>query len=493
MGPHSRLRLSAVIQAAAFIFLSIAVNMGCARHAKNEAAKEEAGRPNIFLVTIDSLRADQLGCYGQTYTKTPVMDAFSAESVKFEQAFPSIPFTLPSVYSIMTSKFPFNFHLHSGLQQRMKDDRNSLLPVIMKKNGYSTAAVSGSHVLHGDSGFAEGFDIFIDSGTRTMLPSGDTAGSTIEVIEKFANDAAIRDGGKSFFLWTHFMDPHKPFTPPDEFDVYKNNVEAEYGYEAGRDKGKKEYAHKYRQRIRGKYRGEVTYTDECLGQVLDKLRKTGLYGNTVIILTADHGFAFALHDHYGGYKYTLYQDTVRVPLMLKGPGFAAGKIIDNPVSLLDIMPTVLDAAGIPTDGIGIEGSSLVPLIKGSPPGTKRRPVYSRTLGFTDKEEVETFRKMFRDELAYRHAIPRSGGQWTMVVSGDYKLIRIPTTKGLETELYNISDDFLEQDNLVDSEREPARGLDAGIDSFLEVASKHRNGDEITPDNLRRLRELGYVE
>ena len=251
------------------------------------------GRPSVLLITIDTLRADRLGCYGCREAQTPNMDRLAAEGVMFEQVGAQVPVTLPSHATILTGLPPASHGVHDNSTFSLADTVTTLAEVF-RKAGYRTGAVVGAYVLARQFGLGQGFEDYDDSFDDTQ-----GSGSEAESVERRAAEVARRGidwleqhRRTPFFLWLHFFDPHMPYDPPPPL---------------GRD----DYA--------SPYDGEVSYVDRELGRVFRWLQEVGLEQSTLVVLTSDHGEGLGSHDEetHGVF---LYESTLRVPLILRWPG-----------------------------------------------------------------------------------------------------------------------------------------------------------------------------
>ncbi len=460
-------------------------------------------RPNILLITIDAQRADQIGCYGEKVTRTPAIDRLCESGIVFEQAFPSIPWTTPSMFSLFTSRFPKSYTYKTNVNKLMRRKGFETIAKIMKKNKYLTIGISGSPIMRKGTGYALGFDTFLDPGDEQMLPSGYTAASALVELENLADNESIISGEKNFFFWIHFMDPHGPYTPPDHFKIYENSsnkitkladrwvldhadwrkiaVEARDGDETLSDAQPRNYM------------SEVTYTDFCVDLVVTRLKELSLSENTIIILTADHGNSFGRHDNPFGYAYTLYQDVTRVPLIIVPPDHGnAGVRIKHAVSTLSIKPTIIELAGINPDQYVCEGESLVPYLKGIVPHNPPL-VYSQTLILYDEKQRDNKLRRFKPGTKQRHMIVGESGKWVMVTDGRLKFIYIPTPDGPEFELYDLNKDPDEMTNIVNENPEKAKYFQKKTMKFLKEKKPIKSTMEIDAESEKRLKSLGYIE
>ena len=285
--------------------------------------------PNVILITLDTVRADRMGFLGSKRGLTRNLDALARQSVVFTRAYSQVPLTAPSHATILTGTYP-QFHQVKDFQVPLGKDL-PYAPEILRAKGYRTAAFIGAMVLDPGVGLARGFDRGFDTydaGFHNPYPGEDRYSSTErrggEVVgHALAWLKAHRRG--PFFMWVHLYDPHDPYDPPEP---YKSKYAA------------------------APYDGEIAYADSAVGKLLSQLRARGLYDGSVIAVMADHGESLGDHgeDFHG---FFLYDETIHVPLVIKLPGgSSAGKRIENRVGLVDVLPTILQAAGIPVPKAG---------------------------------------------------------------------------------------------------------------------------------------------
>jgi arylsulfatase A-like enzyme/tetratricopeptide (TPR) repeat protein len=293
-----------------------------------------AGRPNIVLITIDTLRADRVG-----HGLTPAIDSLSAIGVTFDNARTAVPLTLPSHVTIMTGMLP---PAH-GVRQNGVAFRPGppTLARLLRDRGYRTGAFVGAYVLDRRFGLADGFDTYDD-----RVPRDPEKGARLEAERRGGEvvDAALgwlREVREPFFAWVHVYDPHAPYDPPAEF----------LAKAGGRP-----------------YDGEVAYADAQVGRLCDGLRQRGLFERAVIAVTGDHGEGLGEHGEQT-HGMLAYDTTLRVPLILVAPAFSARGRVSDPVSLADLAGSLLDIARIKPPG-EMSGELLL--------SRKNRDVYSET-------------------------------------------------------------------------------------------------------------------
>ncbi len=245
---------------------------------------------NVVLISIDTCRADYLSCYGYSRKTTPNIDAVAAEAVLFNHAVAPVPLTLPSHGSMLTGTIPPYHGVHHNIDYRL-DESNVTLAEILKQNGFTTGAVISSFVLNAQFGFAQGFDTYND---HFVQPMSSFYGNERRADEasRVAEQWLAEHQDEPFFLFLHYYDPHDAYRPPEPFAAtFKDNL----------------------------YAGEIAYVDHCINQVIEKLKKLGLYDSTLIIITSDHGEG--LDEHFEKtHGYFNYHSTMRVPLIIKVPG-----------------------------------------------------------------------------------------------------------------------------------------------------------------------------
>lgn len=349
--------------------------------------QESDGHPsNLLLITIDTLRADHVGAYGYDRATTPRIDQLAAAGTVFERAYATSSWTLPSVTSMLTS-------LHPSTHACALDDARLAGGVVtlaecLQGAGFSTAAVT-SHVYMARSyGLDQGFGLYDDDLILANRGDSHLAVSSPAISEKGMAWLTERSEDERWFLWLHYFDPH-------------SNYQAHPGFlEIDGVPGPKQ-----------RYDSEIAWTDHHIGRVLDRLQSLGLAEDTVVIVVADHGEEFG--DHGGTmHRKHLYEEVIRVPLIVSVPGAAPGRIT-TPVSVVDIMPTACELLGVAAPD-GLQGRSLASSLGGQEP--ESRPILA---------------ELGRGTLAM-----------TCVVDGFWKLIRQPNT-GL-SELYDLESDPGEQ-------------------------------------------------
>jgi len=300
--------------------------------------------PDVFLITIDTLRADHVGCYGYKQVETPALDALAADGVRFTQAFTHSPITNTSHITILTGLLP-SVHGVTDFGVPLSS-RHVTAAELLKKHGYQTAAFIGAVILDSNTlapGLDRGFDFYdnFPAKTETKQRWGRVERRGMEVVSH-AETWFEKHRTGPHFVWVHLYDPHDPYEPPPPFsEKYKDHL----------------------------YDGEIAYADSAVARWIAFLKKAGVYGNAIIIVTGDHGEGLGEHgeETHGLF---LYDSTLHIPLILKTPGAAhRGTVIDAQVRTTDILPTVLSATGVAAPA-ELNGESLLPLINQSAPATR---------------------------------------------------------------------------------------------------------------------------
>src|SRR5215469_2198883 len=291
---------------------------------KNRAAATPATnirRPNVLLITIDTLRADHVGCYGAKNIETPTLDALARDGIVFDRAISQVPLTWPSHAAILTGTYPFQ----NGVQDFTGHPLSSQFRTIaeaFKQAGYATGAVISSFVLDRSWGLARGFDYYDDAFSATAFQQRDLA--LVDRKAQESVDHALRwlekTAKRPFFLWLHLYDPHSPYDPPEPYrTLYKDRL----------------------------YDGEIGYADHELGRLIASLKRHGAYDNSVIALVSDHGESLGDHGERE-HGFFVYNSTIHVPLIIKAPApprFQRDHIV-RAVEITAMGATLLELAGV---------------------------------------------------------------------------------------------------------------------------------------------------
>ncbi len=396
--------------------------------------RAEPDPPNLLLVTIDTLRADRLGCYGSSRVRTPVIDRLAASGILFGRAFAHTPLTLPSHADILLGTTPLQHGVHDNGNFKVPEELPNLA-TFLKENGYATGAFIGAFPLDARFGLDRGFDVYDQNyGSGTGLDFNFVERSAEAVV---AAALAWLDGRNGpWFVWIHIFDPHQPYEPPAPFsDTYRDDL----------------------------YGGEVAYTDASLAKLFAYLDSSRQASSTVVVLTGDHGQSLGEHGETT-HGYFAYNATLWVPLLIFAPGVKPGRVDQN-VCHIDIFPTVCELLGLSRPA-WLQGLSLVPAMQGKKlAALDSRPIYFESL----------------------YAYYRRG--WAPLrgfLEGGRKFIDLPIP-----EVYDIGKDFAETKNLAGTDVGRERSELAGL---VKAGSAQAAAVKPLTDAAARekLQSLGYV-
>ena len=427
-------------------------------------------RPSIIFITVDTLRADRLSCYSNTKDTSVNIDRFAADGVLFENCLSHAPVTSSSFASIMSGFLPHetkvfeNLPLPAGIE---------VLPEILQRQGYITAAVVSNFNLRAKTGWSRGFMMYDDRmedyeqvrhiAERTAEHTTDRA---IELLKELPKD--------QLFLWVHYNDPHGPYTPPERFakmfrkpsqrphHLTVNTSQSGYGgipsyQRLGTNTDFYYYV--------SQYDGEIRYQDEQFRRLLDTLKQLDLYDEALIIFSSDHGEGMGEHNYYFAHGENLYSSQTHVPLIIKYGRQMRGKRKDF-VQHIDIVPTILKIIGLKPD--------------------------SRFRGRDLRKEQKTNREIF---AAMESPIVEDGVKFSVVVDG-LKLIYTPIYK--QYELFDLNSDPYEEQNLIEDDKYQKQAEDLKIrlnrirgEDFLKLDTVSKP-QELTDEEREKLKSLGYV-
>jgi arylsulfatase A-like enzyme len=411
-------------------------------------------RPDIVLIVVDTLRADHLGAYGYVRETSLNIDALAARGALFEAAWGAAPWTLPSIMSIMTSRYPSGHRVENdGLRL---ESHIPTLAQTFEAAGYATGGFVSHIYVTETFGFSRGFQRFEDfdlDDPAYQLEAG------MEPDATRVTDAArlwlAEQGERPVFLFVHYFDPHWPYEPPDEFRAlfpsdYRGDLDAGYDSISRFQDRQVDMPEDYRAFLLDRYDGEIRYVDREIGRLLDGLREAGRADRSWITVTSDHGEEFKEHGSVGHGR-NLYEEVVRVPLIIAGPVAGteghAGRRIAAPVSGIDLFPTLIDLADLERRPPGLEGTSLVPALV---PGGESAPGVDSHAGIVISETVRL--------NTYQKALRR----------GERKLIQFMGQN--RSELYDLALDPLEKDDLATSRPEECRDLLRELYARVDVFS-----------------------
>ncbi len=386
---------------------------------------------NIVLITLDTTRADRLGAYGYDAARTPVLDRLAREGILFESAISPVPITLPSHASILTGRDPPHHGVHHNGQYHLEASSTTLAE-ILEGEGYQTAAFVSAFVLDRRYGLSQGFDVYddrVEPLSRRTVGGLDSQRSATDVTDAALSWLADREGEATFFLWVHYYDPHLPYSPPESFPR--------------------------------SYDGEIAYMDSQIGRLVVALEPAA--DRTLWIVVGDHGEGLGEHGETG-HSRLLYRETQQVPWILWSPSLFRGRVREDLVGLVDVLPTALDLLGLEPpadlDGVSVNISAVESRVE--------RFVYMETMAtYLDNGWAPLYGLRARDET----------------------YILAPTR-----EYYDLSEDPEEKRNLYptgDAQRleNTMNAIVKDNPSIVEVAAGIR---ELEDEELERLQSLGYL-
>jgi arylsulfatase A-like enzyme len=324
---------------------------------------------NVILISIDSLRADRLGCYGNQHNTSPAIDRLAQQGVRFAKAMSTTSWTLPAHMSMLTGRDVLSHGVIADTDQL--PDSVPTLAETLRQAGVATGGVASTPLLGRRYGFSRGFGYYDESiplSPKFDILRDEPAPATTDLAIKWLRESA---GGR-FFLFVHYWDVHYDYVPPAPYDTlfdpdYKGSITGVNFFEnkaVRRGMPKRDLEH-----VLALYDGEIRWVDEHVAKLLSVVEELGIGDQTAIIVTADHGDEFFEHG-FKGHGRTLYREVVQVPLIMRVPGMKGGAVVETPVSLVDIAPTVLTIMGV-GEPAGIDGLDMLPVMASNEPQDRR--------------------------------------------------------------------------------------------------------------------------
>jgi len=400
--------------------------------------------PNVVLITIDTVRADHVGCYGYQLIETPNLDALAGGGVRFANAYTPVPITLPAHSVILTGTYPMRTGMHDFSGNRLNSSQPTLATLLREK-GYATGAVMGSAVLDSRFGLNRGFDFYYDHFDFSRLDE-----KNIDAMIRPGNEVIDRALGwlegirrKPFLLWVHLYDAHHPYNPPSP------------------------YREKYRTHL---YDGGIAFVDAQVGRLVASLKAKGIYDRTLIVVAGDHGEGLGEHGEKT-HGFFIYDTTLHVPLIFKLPANPGKQkpVVSESANLADLLPTILDVLGAakPQE---LQGRSLVEAMKG------------KATGAPAENYAETY-------------LPRIHFNWSElrgVRFRQYHFIDAP-----RPELYDLTADPHELKNLYAVQRAVSNQMRKRLGQLIAqytpaAGQKTSESTGLDPTLMERLKSLGYV-
>ncbi len=440
------------------------------------ASCSENRRPDLIVITADTLRVDHLGAYGSGLPDTPHLDAFARSATVFERSAAPMPLTRPSHFSMLTSLYPREHGVVNNAISLSDEPRNVVN--ILAQNGYVTGGFVGVSLLGPDSGAERGFEVF-DS------PIGAQERRAESVVQRALKWIGSLEAEQEYFLWVHLFDPHLPYDPPAEFrrssttGMSWNRLKQVAADNHG-DIPVAEF-----EEAKALYRDEVAYMDHWVGQLLAGVRRIRNLDDTLVIFTADHGECFE-NGVFFEHADCLFEPALRIPMIVRHPPtFTAGRRIAEQTSIVDVAPTLLRSVGLPApesfSGLALQDAETV-----------------------DDRHVLVQHPLFQNRAAknrprLRRAIRSVAGQPSTdvliqeekvgLVSTSWKYLRC----GGREELYRLESEADESSNLIMQRAKIASEMQRLLEWQLDQHPLNLNDPEEINDELREtLRALGYL-
>ena len=469
------------------------------------APAPEASQPNILLITIDTLRADHLSSYGYARQTSPVLDGLAAEGVRFQAPIVQWPKTGPSFASMFTSTYPKDNGIVRKIGTRLPDPF-LMLAEVLERQGYKTRAVVANGAVASEFNFNQGFDTYVESWKLTPPEEGvDPTGAAMitQLVETVMEN---QSPDQPYFLWVHYLDPHFPYQAPEPWtdrflgdELYDPTAKVEINLERprrqmmgiGREQvlAEKDELDFYVAR----YDAEIAYVDSKIGELLDYLAAKGLMDNTLTAITSDHGESLGEHEYYFDHGRFSYQTCLQVPLIFHYPGVLNPRVDGSPTELLNLTPTLLEAAGVELDeGRWMQGQSLWPRLlgiveKGEREGAEALPYAFSEAGYAVKP-------------LWQRAV--TDGRYKLIYAQDWGEQRWIAGKGNPFAFFDLESDPGETENLVGQRVDEERRLKTALHKLwsappfnvlAEADAGEAEHEEMDEETRRQLKALGYLQ
>ncbi|MCU0236101.1 MAG: sulfatase [Acidobacteria bacterium] len=433
--------------------------------------------PDIVLITLDTLRADRLGCYGHAAARTPVLDAFAASACLFEQATTVSNNTLPAHAAILSGIHPRRLGVPRNGFEVPAAQRG--LAVLLSGQGYDTAAFVSCSVLDATCGLRKGFAVYDD---EFDIEEIDQAQRRAPQTVQRALGWLARPGEKPRFLWLHCFDPHYPYTPPPPYDRlfypeysgpadgsirFIAGIQGRHGFPKTRT-GPDDY-----RRLAALYDGEIAFLDASLAPLFAYLDRPGVRERTVVVVVADHGESLTEHNYYFDHGLDVFQPSMHVPLMIRPADRVPGRRMAEAVQTIDIFPTVLRLAGLDVPKT-IEGRDLSPLRRG-----KDKLPAATAFG----EACQPFEVEALDGRTWRN-----DAKAQFALAWPWKLVEVPYLG--RTELYRLDRDRGEINNIAAAHPQMRTWLGEQLRNWRRGAAV--SAQRPNPANMDKIRALGYL-
>lgn len=442
---HCTAKANLIATAAALMFLTASTS--CSEAGKVDPAAVKGS--SLLLITLDTTRADVLGCYGGPEGYTPNLDEIAREGIRFDQAYSVAPITLASHATILTGLYPFEHGVRDNAIFRLPK-KVTTIAERLKGSGYSTIAVMGAFVLHSTFGLDQGFDVYSDVPQRRLnLGAAEDQRTATEVVDEALRILGDEEKTEPLFLWVHFFDPHSPYQPPPSFMQRVRDIKPSTSSPGSES-------------LRRRYIGEVAYMDHEIGRLIEGVGKLVPQGRLLTTLVSDHGEGLMDHGEET-HGFQLYDTTVRVPLILHHRNLPRGIVIRERISLVDFAPAVMRLLGFEfEDATDMDLSAVLGMKEGD---RKTSPVY------------------------FKAAHPFYNYNWSPlfgVIEGDLKLI-----EGPKPELYDLVKDPRERNDIHGQHVEKVKRMRSGMGKMISQMKKSER-IELSQKDWNRIASLGYA-
>ena len=392
---------------------------------------------NVILISIDTCRADHLGCYGFHRPTTPVIDEIAAQGILFKRARTPVPLTLPAHCSMLTGTFPPYHQVRSNFDSKLNESHVTLAEILREK-GFTTGAIISAYVLDKKFGTNQGFNNYQDQFGHLTDPDSPLERKA-EQASQMAREFLTKHQKQPFFLFLHYFDPHDDYEPPEPFATrYADDL----------------------------YSGEIAYTDQNIGKVIDHLKNLGLFDSTLLVIVGDHGEALGEHEE-STHGYYIYQSTIHVPFIIRTPGMTKPRKVDQTVSLVDVVPTILGYLDIPIPE-HIQGVDL--------------SNYSQVQNSADSDREVYTESLMPTKYGCNPLLGVVSNRWSYIHTN-------------HSELYDLQQDPLELNNLAQELNQRVRLMNSHLEEMvaqLPGAKSLDNQIELDAESRRRLESIGYV-
>ena len=446
---------------AAAVMVVLTLLLGGSLFASSRFSKPQG--PNVVLITVDTLRADHLSIHGYFRPTSPNIDRLARESIWFKRALANSSWTAPSFYSMLTSQYPAVLGFEGNAHSRIQDRFLCLAELFQNSNYRTKGIIANTYLKHEVGGLGQGFEEYDESAVHLEPSSPRVTELGLEFIDRHQD--------RPFFLFLQYQDPHYPWYLQEKYDYYP-----EY---RGRIKSGQGITQLQRwvptmtgdevKKIKALYDSNIAFMDEHVGMVLDRLKELGLYEESLIVFTADHGEDFLDKNYFHlwlGHARKLFQEYIHVPLIIKLPGQTEPKVVEEAVELLDLMPTIAAETGLSIpeaylhDGLPLEVDE-----QGRVAG---KPLISETTSATHQQAA---------------------------IWKGHKLIHY-LRRGVSL-LFDLDQDPREERNLADQDPEIKAELEQALAEWNEAVKTSPSkvtggGARLRQDDVRKLKDLGYM-